>query len=205
MPMGDGRCSFGSCSRPKATRGPTGATYSWNMKIGNISADFGVPILGHKGASRHVREVVAAFGHDGHSVFALSPAVDEGRRFTELHSLLKGSGLATRSEVERTIVLEILTRRAARATSSPPARGTTPSRSTPAGATTASCSQSTPKERRIDDVSDTDGIAVTKRPTSGQFPRGCVRRSGRKECRRQSELQTLRLGGHRGHAPHRRH
>jgi phytase-like protein len=142
------------------------------MKIGNISADFGVPILGHKGASRHVREVVAAFGHDGHSVFALSPAVAEGRRFTELHSLLKGSGLATRSEVERTIVFEILTRRAARATSSPPARGTTPSRSTPAGATTASCSQSTPKERRIDDVSDTDGIAVTNRPTSGQFPRG---------------------------------
>jgi glycosyltransferase involved in cell wall biosynthesis len=48
------------------------------MRIAYVSADFGVPIFGYKGASRHVREVVAAFAAAGHRVWVLSPAMHEG-------------------------------------------------------------------------------------------------------------------------------
>jgi glycosyltransferase involved in cell wall biosynthesis len=48
------------------------------MKIAYVSTDFGVPIFGYKGASRHVREVVGAFSAGGHSVCVLSPAMSEG-------------------------------------------------------------------------------------------------------------------------------
>jgi glycosyltransferase involved in cell wall biosynthesis len=49
------------------------------MKIVYISADFGVPILGYKGASIHVREMVGALRLAGHAVCIISPAIDEGK------------------------------------------------------------------------------------------------------------------------------
>lgn len=43
------------------------------MKILYLCSDFGVPVLGSKGASVHVRELVAAFGRMGHSVLLAAP------------------------------------------------------------------------------------------------------------------------------------
>lgn len=48
------------------------------MKIAYICADFGVPIFGFKGASIHVREMVAAMCRAGHSVILISPAMHAG-------------------------------------------------------------------------------------------------------------------------------
>jgi glycosyltransferase involved in cell wall biosynthesis len=51
------------------------------MNIAYISADFGVPFFGYKGASVHVRELVAALSQAGHSVSVISPAIeDKGHR-----------------------------------------------------------------------------------------------------------------------------
>ena len=47
------------------------------MNIAYISADFGVPIFGHKGASVHAREMVAALRKAGHEVCILSPAIEK--------------------------------------------------------------------------------------------------------------------------------
>ncbi|MGH7496926.1 MAG: glycosyltransferase family 4 protein [bacterium] len=47
------------------------------MNIAYISTDFGVPIFGHKGASIHVREMVAAFAEAGHSIWVISPAIED--------------------------------------------------------------------------------------------------------------------------------
>ena len=49
------------------------------MNIAYISADFGVHVFGHKGASIHVREMVSALRNAGHSVRLFSPAIDEGK------------------------------------------------------------------------------------------------------------------------------
>lgn len=46
------------------------------MKIAYLCADFGVPIFGFKGASVHVREVVAAWQRIGHEVVVFSPSVE---------------------------------------------------------------------------------------------------------------------------------
>ena len=46
------------------------------MNIVYISADFGVPIFGYKGASIHVREMVAALRKAGHAVCIISPAIE---------------------------------------------------------------------------------------------------------------------------------
>ena len=46
------------------------------MNIAYISADFGVPIFGYKGASVHVREMIAALRKAGHTVCILSPAME---------------------------------------------------------------------------------------------------------------------------------
>ncbi len=43
------------------------------MKILYICPDYGIPVLGHKGASVHVRELIAAFNRAGHSVVVASP------------------------------------------------------------------------------------------------------------------------------------
>lgn len=46
------------------------------MKIAYLSADFGVPIWGCKGASIHVREMVASLCQAGHWVSVISPAIE---------------------------------------------------------------------------------------------------------------------------------
>ncbi len=43
------------------------------MRILYVCADFGIPILGRKGAAVHVRELVAAFIRAGHSVIVAAP------------------------------------------------------------------------------------------------------------------------------------
>ncbi|MGH7494290.1 MAG: glycosyltransferase family 4 protein [bacterium] len=50
------------------------------MNIAYISADFGVPIFGYKGASIHVREMVAAFRKAGHAVCIISPAIENAEK-----------------------------------------------------------------------------------------------------------------------------
>ncbi len=45
------------------------------MNIAYLSADFGVHIFGYKGASIHVREMVAALRQAGHALWVVSPAI----------------------------------------------------------------------------------------------------------------------------------
>ncbi|MCK6558853.1 glycosyltransferase family 4 protein [candidate division KSB1 bacterium] len=47
------------------------------MNIAYLSADFGVPVFGFKGASIHVREVTAALRRQGHTVHLISSAIAE--------------------------------------------------------------------------------------------------------------------------------
>ena len=47
------------------------------MKILYLSADLGIPVLGRKGASVHVRSLVAALGRAGHSVAVATPSRHE--------------------------------------------------------------------------------------------------------------------------------
>ncbi len=55
------------------------------MNLVYITADFGVPLFGFKGASIHVREMVTALQHCGHAVCVCSPATEEvGISFGEL-------------------------------------------------------------------------------------------------------------------------
>jgi glycosyltransferase involved in cell wall biosynthesis len=49
------------------------------MNISYISADFGVPVFGFKGASIHLREMVNAFRKAGHSIHILSSAMHAGK------------------------------------------------------------------------------------------------------------------------------
>jgi glycosyltransferase involved in cell wall biosynthesis len=49
------------------------------MNIAYISTDFGVPIFGYKGASVHVREMMAALHKGGHTVYVVSPAMEPGK------------------------------------------------------------------------------------------------------------------------------
>ena len=43
------------------------------MKILYLCPDLGIPVLGRKGASVHVRELIAAFGRAGHRVVLAAP------------------------------------------------------------------------------------------------------------------------------------
>jgi glycosyltransferase involved in cell wall biosynthesis len=59
------------------------------MNIAYLSADFGVPIFGYKGASVHVREMAAALRQAGHAVWVISPAIEE-REMERLGERVKG-------------------------------------------------------------------------------------------------------------------
>jgi len=49
------------------------------VRILYISADYGIPVLGNKGGSVHIRELVKAFHDLGHEVTTLTPRTgDEG-------------------------------------------------------------------------------------------------------------------------------
>ncbi|HET6688738.1 MAG TPA: glycosyltransferase family 4 protein, partial [Rubrobacter sp.] len=47
------------------------------MKILYLCPDLGIPVLGRKGASVHVRELVAAFGRAGHSIVLAAPLLNK--------------------------------------------------------------------------------------------------------------------------------
>jgi len=47
------------------------------VKILYVCPDLGIPVLGRKGASVHVRELVAAFGRAGHSVVVATPQLNK--------------------------------------------------------------------------------------------------------------------------------
>jgi glycosyltransferase involved in cell wall biosynthesis len=47
------------------------------VEILYLCADLGIPVLGRKGASVHVRELVAAFGRAGHSVVVATPQLNK--------------------------------------------------------------------------------------------------------------------------------
>ncbi|MCG3119517.1 MAG: D-inositol-3-phosphate glycosyltransferase [bacterium] len=65
------------------------------MNIAYISADFGVHIFGHKGASIHVREMVSALRNAGHAVCLISPAIDEGKESKDASTTGAFSALLT--------------------------------------------------------------------------------------------------------------
>jgi glycosyltransferase involved in cell wall biosynthesis len=48
------------------------------VRIAYVSADFGIPVLGYKGASVHVREMISALASAGHEVCLLTPNVGSG-------------------------------------------------------------------------------------------------------------------------------
>ena len=47
------------------------------MRIAYLTADFGVPVLGTKGASAHVRGLVEALRSEGHDLFVLAANIGE--------------------------------------------------------------------------------------------------------------------------------
>jgi glycosyltransferase involved in cell wall biosynthesis len=57
------------------------------MKIAYLTADFGVPVPGTKGASVHVQEMVHALREDGHDVAVLTPARTAGRSSAPVHDI----------------------------------------------------------------------------------------------------------------------
>src|SRR5437667_8105833 len=60
------------------------------MRLLYVSADPGVPVLGHKGASVHLRELVTAFVAEGASVAIASPRIrPEGDRLDAPADLLE--------------------------------------------------------------------------------------------------------------------
>src|SRR5262245_10171976 len=48
------------------------------MRIAYLTSDFGVPVLGSKGASVHVRRMVSALAERGHELLVLTPNVGSG-------------------------------------------------------------------------------------------------------------------------------
>ena len=47
------------------------------MRLAYLTADFGVPVLGTKGASAHVRGLVEALRSEGHNLFVLAANIGE--------------------------------------------------------------------------------------------------------------------------------
>jgi glycosyltransferase involved in cell wall biosynthesis len=77
------------------------------MRLLYLSADPGVPVLGHKGASVHVREMVSAFCGCGASVLVCSPRVapegdvlDAPAKITEIPPVLPHAHATAESAVE---------------------------------------------------------------------------------------------------------
>ncbi len=76
------------------------------MKILCLSQDLGIPIDGTKGASAHLRSIVAGFREAGHAVTFLSPTVeteDETRRAISLPGLADGLGPRVQKRIARAL------------------------------------------------------------------------------------------------------
>jgi glycosyltransferase involved in cell wall biosynthesis len=63
------------------------------MRIAYLCADFGIPIQGYKGASVHVRELVAALSSQGHEVQVFSPSQGAGNRLAVPLRVVTSEGL----------------------------------------------------------------------------------------------------------------
>jgi glycosyltransferase involved in cell wall biosynthesis len=59
------------------------------MRVAYVCADFGIPLRGFKGASVHVREMVAALREHGHEVRLVSPNAGEGNPLPDGAELLE--------------------------------------------------------------------------------------------------------------------
>jgi glycosyltransferase involved in cell wall biosynthesis len=59
------------------------------MRVAYLCADFGIPLRGFKGASVHVREMVAALREQGHEVLLISPNAGEGNPLPDGAELLE--------------------------------------------------------------------------------------------------------------------
>jgi glycosyltransferase involved in cell wall biosynthesis len=65
------------------------------MRIAYLTADFGIPVLGTKGASAHVRELVRALQAEGHEVVVLASNIgDESSEILPLRQVSFGGVLA---------------------------------------------------------------------------------------------------------------
>jgi glycosyltransferase involved in cell wall biosynthesis len=64
------------------------------MRIAYLCADFGIPIRGHKGASVHVREMVAALTAQGHAVRVFAPNPGDGNSLAAPLHPISSTGLA---------------------------------------------------------------------------------------------------------------
>jgi glycosyltransferase involved in cell wall biosynthesis len=63
------------------------------MRIAYLCADFGIPIRGHKGASVHVREMVAALAAQGHDVRVFAPNPGNGHSLAAPLHTISSTGL----------------------------------------------------------------------------------------------------------------
>jgi glycosyltransferase involved in cell wall biosynthesis len=63
------------------------------MRIAYLCADFGIPIRGHKGASVHVREMVAALAAQGHDVRVFAPNPGNGNSLAGPLHTISSTGL----------------------------------------------------------------------------------------------------------------
>jgi glycosyltransferase involved in cell wall biosynthesis len=65
------------------------------MRIAYLTADFGIPVLGTKGASAHVRGLVKALQEEGHEVFVLASNIgdDESGEHFLMRQVAFGSAL----------------------------------------------------------------------------------------------------------------
>ena len=63
------------------------------MRIAYLCADFGIPIRGHKGASVHVREMVAALAAQGHDVRVFAPNPGKGTSLAAPLHTISSTGL----------------------------------------------------------------------------------------------------------------
>src|SRR5207253_2101053 len=77
------------------------------MRLLYLSADPGVPVLGHKGASVHVREMVAALSGLGARVTVASPRVGPEGDELESPAQLGESGVRVAEELDLPHVLEV--------------------------------------------------------------------------------------------------
>src|SRR6185436_5715730 len=78
QPGGLGAARAAGAAPAGATRWRRGASDRGAVvNVAYVCADFGVPVFGHKGASVHVREMVAAFADGGHDVRVFAPTLDD--------------------------------------------------------------------------------------------------------------------------------
>ena len=75
------------------------------MKLAYVCLDRGIPLLGHKGASVHVRAISAALGARGHEVVVACARVGEGNPAPAVHEIVEVGPSAGEEQMERLLRL----------------------------------------------------------------------------------------------------